>query len=113
MISDISQPIIHQLIHSKKAGKTLQVPLNEKNWLISPPPSPPSGWHRGTEGKISQTLPFFDLPPPRLIESSADGTLTFLLYQPNETHTLSDSEETNESSDNELQRPTITLCAEL
>lgn len=70
-------------------GSTLTVPLNAKAWLISPPPSPPENWTPTTEGSISATLPFHDLPPPRLLEERpADGEgrrqRTFLIYSPAE-----------------------------
>lgn len=59
---------------------TLETPINEKNWLISPPPSPPRNWKPATEGHISRTLPFFDLPPPKLEEGSEKPT--FVVYEP-------------------------------
>lgn len=70
-------------------GSTLTVPLNAKAWLISPPPSPPENWTPTTEGTISATLPFHDLPPPRLLEEvPAEGEgrrqRTFLIYSPAE-----------------------------
>ena len=70
-------------------GSTLTVPLNAKAWLISPPPSPPENWEPTTEGTISATLPFHDLPPPRLLqETPAEGEgrrqRTFLIYSPAE-----------------------------
>lgn len=109
-------------------GSTLTVPLNAKAWLISPPPSPPENWAPTTEGTISATLPFHDLPPPRLLEEApAEGEgrkqRTFLIYSPAEDGPGSEAacsgssdddllalmEGGDDESDDDVPLPTITL----
>lgn len=73
-----------------KIDTSLPVPLNEKNWLISPPPSPPEDWQSTTEGVISKTLPFFDLPAPRLV-STENNTTNYVIYSPQEVREATES----------------------
>jgi len=81
-------------------SKALDIPVNEKNWLISPPPSPPLDWKPATEGKISRTLPHFDLPPPSLADDVSQDSEkpTYIVYQP------------TESKDKKKKLPVITSC---
>ena len=90
--------------------ESLEVPINTKNWLISPPPSPPLNWRSKTEGKISHTLPFFDLPAPKLIqETQREGGLvekTFLLFSPFEPQIYNNymSEEDTETDEEDISK---------
>ncbi len=58
-------------------SSSLPIPPFERNFLISPPPSPPDEWETKMEGEISKTLPFHDLPDPQKIELSASPRVVF------------------------------------